>query len=166
MGHVFGIGTLWTRSALLSGAGASEPEFTGANAMAEYATLLGESTSRAVPVVNTGGPGTAEGHWRETTFDHELLTGYVEQGEMPLSRMTIASLLDLGYQVHLPAADPYQLPSPSIVDAGLRAGPRRTCCVDFPEILEMSDDGGTAVVQPRRHGTEPPPREGAMGAGG
>ena len=167
MAHVLGIGTLWKRSGLLSGSGTDDPEFTGTNAMAEYATLLGEATAAAVPVANTGGRGTREGHWREDTFDHELMTGFVEQqGEMPLSRMTIASLLDLGYQVRLAAGDPYQLPDPAIVAAGLRAGPRRTCCVDFPEILELREDGGTAVVQSLRHGTEPPPTEGAMGAGG
>lgn len=142
MGHVLGVGTLWTRSGLLSGSGTNDPEFTGANAMAEYATLLSEATPRAVPVANTGGPGTAEGHWRELTFDHELMTGFVEQGEMPLSRMTIASLRDLGYEVNMASANPYQLPGPA--DAGLRAlvAHQRTCRVSFPEILESSDDGG------------------------
>jgi hypothetical protein len=140
MGHVLGVGTLWTRSGLLSGSGTSDPEFTGVNAMAEYATLLSETTPRAVPVANTGGPGTAEGHWRELTFDHELMTGFVEQGEMPLSRMTIASLRDLGYEVDMATANSYQLPSPAIVGSLSLTARRRTCRVSFPEILELSDD--------------------------
>jgi hypothetical protein len=139
MGHVLGIGTLWTRAGLLNGSGTNNPEFAGAHAMAEYATLLNEPGPRAVPVANTGGPGTAEGHWRESTFDHELMTGYVEQsGEMPLSRMTIASLRDLGYEVNIEAANPYLLPDPAFVAGRLSAAPRRQCCVHFPEIEEAT----------------------------
>lgn len=140
MGHVLGIGTLWTRNNLLSGSGTNNPEFTGTNAMAEYATLLSEAGPRAVPVANTGGPGTAEGHWRETTFDHELMTGFVEQGEMPMSRMTIASLSDLGYEVNMAAANDYQLPTPAIMAERSLTAPPRTCRVTFPDIIELSDD--------------------------
>jgi subtilisin-like proprotein convertase family protein len=143
MGHVLGVGTLWKRANLLSGSGTNDPEFTGEDTMAEYATLLSEAAPRAVPVANTGGPGTAEGHWRESTFDHELMTGFVEQGEMPMSRMTIASLRDLGYEVDMDAANPYQLPDPAIVaERLLTAAPRRSCRVTFPEILDVSADGG------------------------
>jgi hypothetical protein len=143
MGHVLGIGTLWTRRNLLSGSGTNDPEFTGANAMAEYATLLSEAAPRAVPVANTGGGGTRDAHWRELTFDHELMTGFAEQGEMPMSRMTIASLRDLGYEVDMAVANPYQLPSPRLVASRSLRAPRRTCHVTFPEIEEVSEgDGG------------------------
>ncbi len=143
MGHVLGVGTLWTRNNLLSGSGTDDPEFIGASAMAEYATLLSEMAPRAVPVANTGtlGDGTREGHWREKTFDHELMTGFVEQGEMPLSRMTIASFRDLGYEVNMAVADPYQLPTPADLEALSLATPRRTCHVKFPDIIEVSDGG-------------------------
>ena len=102
---------------------------------------------------HTGGPGTAEGHWRETTFDDELMTGFIEQGEMPLSRMTIASLQDLGYEVNLDAANAYQLPGSSRVTERLLSAPRHTCRVDFPEILTLSEGGDTAVVEVARRGT-------------
>jgi hypothetical protein len=69
-----------------------------------------------VPVENTGGSGTMEVHWREATFDREVMTGFVEANDdMPLSSMSIASLADLGYAVNLLSADPYQVPLPSEV---------------------------------------------------
>src|SRR5262249_7215044 len=39
MGHVLGIGTIWSRKRVLTGAGTSNPTFTGAGAMREYGTL-------------------------------------------------------------------------------------------------------------------------------
>jgi hypothetical protein len=64
-----------------------------------------------VPVENTGGPGTREGHWRETVFRNELMSGFIAQPGNPLSRLTVASLADLGYQTDLDAAEPYVLPN-------------------------------------------------------
>lgn len=111
MGHVLGIGTIWEQLGLLSGGGGSDPRFTGANATAEYNNIFGTSAS-SVPVENTGGAGTRDGHWRESVFDNELMTGFLNQGQAnPLSRVTVASLADLGYQVNLNAADPYSAPS-------------------------------------------------------
>src|ERR1041385_4500317 len=39
MGHVLGIGTIWTNKGLLHGAGTSNPTFTGAAAKAEFGKL-------------------------------------------------------------------------------------------------------------------------------
>jgi hypothetical protein len=61
-------------------------------------------------VENGGGPGTRDAHWRESVFFDELMTGYVGPGrDLPLSRVTIASLADLGYQINMAAADPFRL---------------------------------------------------------
>jgi hypothetical protein len=45
-------------------------------------------------------------------FDNELLTGWVEVAGVsnPLSRVTVASMADLGYQVNLSVADVYSAP--------------------------------------------------------
>ncbi|MFD0280028.1 leishmanolysin-related zinc metalloendopeptidase [Kitasatospora sp. NPDC127111] len=110
MGHALGIGTVWTDKRLLRGAGTPNPTFVGQNAETEYAALTGRTANRPVPVENTGGPGTADGHWRESVFDNELMTGFVGRAGNPLSRLTVASLQDLGYVVDLAAADPYRLP--------------------------------------------------------
>jgi hypothetical protein len=109
MGHVLGFGTIWSNKKLLKRAGTSNPTFIGENAMREYGVLRG-SRKRAVPVENTGGPGTADSHWRETIFRNELMTGFVGSAGNPLSRLTVASLHDLGYVVDMNAAEPYSLP--------------------------------------------------------
>ena len=110
MGHVLGIGTLWSHKGLLLGAGTSNPMFTGDKAMREFADLRGAAAAEPVPVANTGGPGTRDGHWREVVFGNELMTGFLDPGENPLSRVTIGSLEDLGYAVNYNAAVPYALP--------------------------------------------------------
>jgi hypothetical protein len=114
LGHVLGIGTLWDMSwagaqgdrRLLSGKGGTNPTFVGARAMAEWNQLGGAGN---VPVENLGGSGTRDSHWRESTFGDELMTGYVGYSSNPLSRMSIASLADMGYHVDLAQADAYVL---------------------------------------------------------
>lgn len=108
MGHILGIGTLWETFGLLRGAGTSNPTYIGRAARAEYSALGG---SGRIPVENTGGEGTRDGHWRESVFNNELMTGFLNDGSNPLSRMTIASLSDMGYRVNLGVADAYSLPS-------------------------------------------------------
>lgn len=110
MGHVLGIGTIWRHKQLLRGAGTSNPRFTGTNARREYGVLRGTGPTN-VPVENTGGPGTQDSHWRESVFRNELMTGFVGNAGNPLSRMTVASLQDLGYVVDPNAAEPYALPN-------------------------------------------------------
>ena len=111
MGHVLGVGTVWDKKNLIKGAGTSNPTFIGDGAQQEYRTLRSANRRRRVPVENTGGPGTADGHWRETVFRNELMSGFIAQPGNPLSRLTVASLGDLGYDVDLDAAEPYQLPN-------------------------------------------------------
>lgn len=50
------------------------------------------------PIETNGGAGTAGSHWDEACFNTELMTGYTDVN-MPLSKMTAASLEDLGYTV-------------------------------------------------------------------
>jgi hypothetical protein len=110
MGHVIGIGTIWTRKGVLAGANSTNPTFTGTNAKKEFGILKGTGPT-PVPVENTGGPGTANSHWRETVFRNELMSGFIAAPNNPISKMTVASLKDLGYVVDLSAAEPYTLPN-------------------------------------------------------
>jgi hypothetical protein len=110
MGHVLGIGTIWSLKRLIKRAGTSNPTFTGKNAAREYGVLRG-SRSKPVPLENTGGAGTADSHWRESIFRNELMTGFVGAAGNPMSRMTVASLQDLGYVVDMNASEPYNLPN-------------------------------------------------------
>jgi hypothetical protein len=111
MGHVIGIGTLWRDLGLLEGAGSINPVFTGENAMREFAALIGAGEPTPVPVANRGGPGTRDGHWREDVFANELMTGVLQPGPNPVSRVTIAAVQDMGYEASFDAAEDFTLPS-------------------------------------------------------
>lgn len=135
MGHVLGIGTLW--SPLLTGSGTNDPRFAGPGAVAEWRRLGGTGT---VPVENTGGEGTREGHWRESVFATELMSGFIAEAGNPLSRVTVASLGDLGYTVDLAAAEPYRLPS-GVTEgaAAIVAGRGRRCRVRRPRATVLPE---------------------------
>lgn len=111
LGHILGIGTLWNyKRALLVGAGTDNPYFTGSSARVAFgsaggALYLGE----VVPVENAGAQGTRDTHWRASVFGTELMQGYAVPGGMPLSRVTVASLADLGYKVNMAKASAFSL---------------------------------------------------------
>jgi hypothetical protein len=107
IGHILGFGTIWEDVALLTGAGGTNPIFTGNAAGAAFRVLSPGGSS--VPVENTGGLGTRDSHWRESIFGNELMTGYLNNSANPLSAVTIASMQDLGYTVNTFAAEPYIL---------------------------------------------------------
>jgi Leishmanolysin len=114
--HVVGFGVFWNSLHLLTGFNTAGVAYTGAGGIAGCVQMGGTNTCASnVPVENTGGGGTANSHWRETTFGAELMTGFVNDGPMPLSIMTVRSIGDMGYTVNGAAADPYQ------ILAGLRA---------------------------------------------
>ncbi|MDQ6611822.1 MAG: hypothetical protein M3Y64_05270 [Gemmatimonadota bacterium] len=109
IGHILGIGTLWSfRHNLLTGRGSLDPFFSGAVARDQFALTGSVYAGTPVPVENTGGSGTRDAHWRKTVFGTELMQGYAA-AIMPLSRVTIGSLADLGYTVNLAAADAFSL---------------------------------------------------------
>ena len=116
MGHVLGYGTVWNDRGLLADPslfGGIDPYFTGPEAIAAFDAAGGTTYLGAkVPVENQGGPGTADGHWRESVFNAELMTGFVNQGFNPLSAVSIASMADIGYTVDLTPADPFTLTAP------------------------------------------------------
>ena len=110
MGHVIGVGSIWKLKGLLVGGFGTNPIFKGVNARKEFGVLKGTGPVD-VPVENTGEIGTRDSHWRETVFRNELMSGFIAAANNPLSRMTVASLEDMGYTVDLNAAEPYSLPN-------------------------------------------------------
>ncbi|WP_102128234.1 leishmanolysin-related zinc metalloendopeptidase [Deinococcus planocerae] len=123
LGHSLGIGSLWRTFGLVSGVGTTNPVYSGANGVREYRAFGG--TLSTVPVENQGGSGTAGAHWRETTFNNELMTGYLNSGvKNPLSRLSIGSLQDMGYAVNYAAADSYSLTTAQAVAEHLDLGSR------------------------------------------
>lgn len=114
--HVVGIGTLWDNNRSLIGSGG----YVGANAMRECRAAGGEvACAISVPLENEGGAGTVNAHWRETKFNTELMTGFLDAGTNPFSKITIGGLQDLGFDVNYAAFDAYTVFS----NTALRAGP-------------------------------------------
>jgi len=115
--HIVGVGTLWSDKQLVAATGTSSVAYYGSQGR-QGCTDDGGTTvcANAVPVENNGVPGTADAHWRESTFGNELMTGYVNYNGMPLSAITVGSLADLGYTVNPLAADPYAVPSGALSD--------------------------------------------------
>jgi hypothetical protein len=130
MGHVIGFGTLWNNPPFNWLQLSSSPPgtildtyFNGPKAQSMFDSLGGTSYTGAslsppggnkVPVENCGasspsgcGGGTVNGHWREPVFTNELMTGYINAGVNPLSKLSVAAQEDLGYTVNYDAADSY-----------------------------------------------------------
>lgn len=85
--------------------------FVGANAVREYKALFGGSANPlGVPMEAGGGEGTAYGHWSESVFGNELLTGFINPSGNPISRITVGAFADIGYTVNYAAADAYSPP--------------------------------------------------------
>lgn len=109
MGHVLGVGTSWFLTGRIVDL-LFDPAYNGPAGVAAYRQLGG---SGYVPVEDEGDLGTALGHWRESVFHDELMTGYLGWGGAPLSILTVAALADQGYGVDLSAADAYDLTPPA-----------------------------------------------------
>lgn len=131
MGHVLGIGTTWLDNEFLVGILSLNPQYVGEQGVAQFQALGG---SGSVPVENRGGIGTRADHWRESVFQSELMTGALNADVFnPLSRLTIGSLVDLGYAVDFNQAEPYALPAQ--VASSARLLPLREGLLSTPLIL-------------------------------
>ena len=159
MGHVLGLGTLWNLKGLLTGGGGPDPYFTGAFANTKFDDIGGDDYAGGgtVPVENclvgvppSCGAGTRDGHWRESVFGDELMTGYIDI-PAPLSVVTAAQYGDLGYVVNLGESDTFGVPLRQL--RALRAAGKGVFLDDdvlrIP--IEVLDSRGRVVrtVQPR-----------------
>ncbi len=111
MAHVLGFGTLWSSLDLTQGLGTNDPLFIGPQALGLWPSFAPQLdySGQPIPLENSGGAGTRDAHWRESVFHTELMTGYIEAPgvPMPLSKLTIATMADMGYQVDYTRADPF-----------------------------------------------------------
>ena len=125
--HAVGVGTLWNGKGQVAFRTTDSSQFIGPQAVQGCLFHGGAAKCPGnVPVENTGvvAGGTRDVHWRETTFRTELMTGFVSAAGTPnpLSRITIASLADIGYQVNLGVADTYTVPALFAASAQLLGG--------------------------------------------
>lgn len=114
IGHLLGVGSLWEDFGLAANVGtSSSPQwvYSGANACVEWRRTT--KCDGCPPIANEGGIGTVGYHWDESIMEHELMTASAGESGIPqpLSRITIASLADLGYSVNYDKADEYSVTS-------------------------------------------------------
>ena len=164
MAHVIGFGTLWDHLGLLqdpAGLGRSaNTHFVGDSAVAAFDRIRGDNydDSDLVPVQNLGGDGVWNGHWREFVFRSELMTPFPDRGHNPLSVVSLASFVDVGYEgVDYSMADEFVLPPPLYPAAkDVRAGAREGRIDLGGDILRMplvvvDQDGNVVrVIPPER----------------
>ena len=146
--HIVGVGTLWRRRGILADSGLATVRVTGPLAATACVSDHGGTTAcqgGAVPAENcldldaalTCGVGTIDSHWKESVFQGELMTGYLQTNN-PLSKMTLQSLADLGYIVRLTTAEPYTVPTPPVaigagaMGASLRAASEELIVLGAP----------------------------------
>lgn len=150
--HVIGIGTLWRTRDMVLGATTSDPRFIGVLAAGQCISAggFGNCSDSRVPVENLGGPGTADVHWRESVFDREVMTGFVESNaDMPFSGISIASLEDLGYVVNLLTADPFQVLLPAAISPRLSPQLLAPWEVLAQPAFEITNAGWVRAIVPR-----------------
>ena len=126
-GHALGlVPEVWDRRNLVLSL-TDGPIYVGQNAVREFNTIYGENV-RGIPLEKEGDEGTAGAHWSEAVMKTELMTGFAEAPgtRMPLSKITVGALADIGYQVDYARADPFTRPAgvtvPSYASGGLPGG--------------------------------------------
>ena len=142
LGHCLGVGISWYHFGLLYNSSrqnyTADTYFAGFQARRAFDQLGGRSyQGRKVPVQQGGD----DVHWRTSVFGDELMTlGWTWPYHAPLSRITVASLDDIGYEVNLDAADAYRVPSTSVAKpVATEALPR--CSVVRRPIHVVAEDG-------------------------
>ena len=124
MGHVVGVGTVWEAKGLVTFTGTDCLDFPDPRLYRRRCRGRVRAARRLWYCPGREprrGPGTRCGHWREAVFDNELMTGFLNPDANPFSRMTIASLGDLGYTVDVSRGEPYSLPACSPNCGNLKA---------------------------------------------
>lgn len=126
MGHVLGVGTLWNVAPFgfdrtLRGGSDDNPYFLGRKANVFWNA---EGGTLELPIEGDFGPGTRFGHWDEEALNNELMTGFLNLGENPLSRITAGSMRDLGYG-SASVGESYDLPKGTSGVAAKTTGPEQ-----------------------------------------
>lgn len=154
--HALGHGVFWDAEPtagrnLLQGVGSGDPRYTGTQGVQGCVTVGGTTTcATSIPVENVGGAGSENSHWRDATFGNELMTSLLNTGSNPLSSMTVASLVDLGFVVNSANNDAYSIPGGAIrANASVLATPSRHWEQVLQPLLMIDRDGQVRRLRPR-----------------
>jgi hypothetical protein len=158
MGHALGIGTLWPSYKLLQNArwsGNTEnkknmPKYSGSKANSAWKAYGGKGQ---LPIEETGGRGTADGHWKDSVLKDELMTGWLTRSGTPMSKVTLGSFEDMGIKVFMNKADAWSLSSRRLSiddDVDVAAEEPETIGSDIimPEYMEVYNYDGSMVLEP------------------
>ena len=163
MAHVIGFGTLWEHLGLLenraSGIGGQDTHFSGQASIEAFRSVGGRNYTGGglVPVQHQGGEGVWNGHWREFVFRSELMTPFPDAGLNPLSVVSLASMVDIGYEgVDYGVADEYMLPPQVYADADVGRAVTAGGAIDLGDdtlrmpLVVIDRDGNVVRVIPPR----------------
>ena len=114
-------------------------------------TYLSFSVSLPSGATSTGGEGSADGYWRDSVFDNELMSPYFGSGQTePLSAITVQSLADMGYVVDASQADSFTLPAamsriPGLVPKAAGVSAPLNCRIE-PSVGTVEGGGRKRVI--------------------
>ena len=97
-----------------------DAHFAGAAAVGAFNEIASSYAHGKVPVENDTGNHSAsalDNHWRESVLGTELMSTVLSSASEQLSKITIAALADLGYDVDYTQAEPFTLPGSSTLPA-------------------------------------------------
>lgn len=147
--HCLGFGSLWDAFGLLQNPSTDNPladtHFSGAATWLAFMLSGGADYPGAKVPVEKGGD---DAHWRRSVFGDELMiSGWVWPYDSPLSTITTASLIDLGYELGGDSVDEYRVPQSAAKPVAAEAPPR--CRVIRRPIHIVAEDGRIVdVVSP------------------
>ena len=142
--HCLGFGTLWDDFGLLQNPSTDNPladtHFPGAAARLAFVLSGGADYPGAIVPVENGGD---DGHWRRSVFGDELMVSeWVWPYKGPLSTITAASLIDLGYELGGESVDEYFVPRSA---AKSTAAETPTRCRVIRQPIHVADEDGRIV---------------------
>ena len=129
LAHVLGFGTVWDDHDRLRNPSApdrpnADTHFDGPLTIAAFDAAGGAGYGGSkVPVENSGVRGSADGHWRESVFEDEMMTPFLTGSAQPMSAVTLESLYEIGYEVNLTEAESFGLSRAGVAGMALPRGP-------------------------------------------
>ena len=129
LAHVLGFGTVWTtHDRLRNPSDPNRPNadthFEGPLTIAAFDAAGGAGYGGSkVPVENTGVRGSADGHWRQSVFEDEMMTPFLTGSAQAMSAITLESLYEIGYEVNLNEAESFGLSRAGAAGMAMPRGP-------------------------------------------
>ena len=129
LAHVLGFGTIWLahgrlRNPSIPDKPNADTHFDGPLTIAAFDAAGGSGYGGGkVPVENTGIAGSADGHWRQSVFEDEMMTPFLTGSAQPMSAITLESLYEIGYEVNLSEAESFGLSRAGMAGMAMPRGP-------------------------------------------